>query len=75
MSWIILVEWLGEGERTVVPTSWVVSPENPKLPVDGEALWKKKKYDARLLETSDKLSLFLLALHDYSSDPYATIID
>ena len=57
MSWI-LVEWSKEGDRSVIPASWVVSPQDisaVKFPVDGIAYWKKpsKKYDARLLASSD----------------------
>ena len=51
----VLVRWCEEDEESIIPSSWVVSPEKlptqAKFPVKGVCFWKKKcnKYDAEIL--------------------------
>lgn len=68
MKWI-LVEWLDEGEKTVIPASWLVTPTTipTVLPVDGMAYWKRPsdQYGVRVLAASSMCILVLILLFTF----------
>ena len=69
MKWV-LVEWLKEGDRSVIPANWVLVPKSIledklTLPTQGVAYWKKP---------SNKFTALLLAISGIHYTRQATVL-